>query len=172
LRQDLDAAEQLRARHREASRLAESQACPGNGVINALKSAYVLGFVTKDEFDARVSQTLTARTNVELARITTDLPGSLVAAQPPPGRAPARATFRPVDRAAAGFALLAAIAFAAATVSADGWMGVGAPGSALVTLLLVAVGQITRIESRPSACATLAGPLGVKGGRSVVRIRP
>ncbi len=148
-----------------------------DGVINALKSAYVLGFVTKDEFDARVSQTLAARTYAELARITTDLPGSLVAAQPPPGRTPARATparatFRPVDRATACFALLTAIAFVAATVSADGWLALGALGSAMATLFLVAVGQITRIESRPSACATPAAPLGVKGGRSVVRIRP
>ena len=143
-----------------------------DAVINALKSAYVFGFVTKDEFDARVSQTLAARTYAELARVTTDLPGSLVATQPPPGRAPARATFRPIDRATAGFALLTAIAFAAATVSADGWLGLGALGSAAATLFLVAVGQITRIESGPSACATPAGPVGVKVGGSVVRIRP
>ena len=143
-----------------------------DGVINALKSAYVLGFVTKDEFDARVSQALAARTYAELARITTDLPGSLVAAQPPPARAPARAALRPVDRATAAFALLTVIAFAAATVSADGWLALGAFGGTLATLFLVAVGQITRIESRPSACATPAGPLGVKGGRSVAQIRP
>ncbi len=160
LRGDADRG-RLRASHADRDR-----------VINALKSAYVLGFVTKDEFDARVSQTLAARTYAELARITTDLPGSLVAAQPPPRRAPARATFRPVDRATAGFALLTAIAFAASTVSADGWLTLAALGSTLATLLLVAVGQLTRIESRPSACATPAGPLGVKGGSLVVRIRP
>jgi Domain of unknown function (DUF1707) len=128
-------------------------------VISALKSAYVLGFVTKDEFDARISQTLAARTYAELASITTDLPGPLLASHPPPGRAPARATFRPVDRATAGFALLAVIAIAASSISADGWLALGALGSVLATLLLVAVGQITRIESRPSACATSARPL-------------
>jgi len=143
-----------------------------DGVINALKSAYVLGFVTRDEFDARISQTLAARTYAELARITSDLPGSLAAAQPPPGRAPARATFRPVDRALAGFALVTAVAIAAATVSADAWLALGALGSTLVTLLLVAASQITRIESRPSACTRPTGSLGVRGGRSVVRIRP
>jgi Domain of unknown function (DUF1707) len=143
-----------------------------DGVINALKAAYVLGFVTKDEFDARVSQTLAAGTYAELARVTTDLPGSLAVAQSQPGRASARATFRPVDRATVGFALLTAIAFAAATVSADGWLALAAFGSTLATLILVAVGQITRIDSGPSACATPAGPLALKGGRSVVRIRP
>ena len=74
----------------------------------------MLGFVTKDEFDMRVTQTLAARTYAELAGVTTDLPAWLVAAQPPHGRAPARAALRPADRAIAAFALFAAVALAAA----------------------------------------------------------
>lgn len=109
-----------------------------DGVITTLKSAYVLGFVTKAEFDARVSQTLAASTYAELAVVTTDLPGWLDAAQPQPGRAAARARLRPVDRAIPTFALLAAAALAAAIVSNDGWLALGAIGSALAGLFLAA----------------------------------
>jgi hypothetical protein len=110
-----------------------------NGVIRTLKSAYVLGYVTKDEFDARLSQTLAARTYAELARVTTDLPASLRAAQPEPVPASASAPVRPVDRAIVGLALLAATSFAAAIFSADGWLAFGAFGSALASLFLVAI---------------------------------
>ena len=68
------------------SRLRASHA-DRDGVISTLKSAYVLGFVTKPEFDARVSQTLAARTHADLAGVTSDLPAWLAAAQPPAERA-------------------------------------------------------------------------------------
>ena len=118
-----------------------------DGVLDTLKSAYVLGFVTKDEFDARVTQTLASRTYAELAGVTTDLPAWLAAAQPPHGRAPARAALRPVDRAIAAFALLSAVALAAAIVSDDGWLALGAIGSALASWFLMAA-QI-RTARRP-----------------------
>jgi Domain of unknown function (DUF1707) len=146
-------------------------------VIGTLKSAYVLGFVTKGEFDARVSQTLAARTYAELAVPTADLPAGLagdgprpdglaaagprpdgLAAAGPrpdglaaagrpsarmPGRAPAtvpaRASLSPAERAIAATALLAAVSFAAAIVSSDGWLGLGAFGTALLSLFLAAV---------------------------------
>ncbi len=120
-----------------------------DGVIDALKSAYVLGFVTKDEFDTRVTQTLAARTYAELAGVTTDLPAWLVAAQPPDGRAPARAALRPADRAIAAFALLSAVAFAAAIVSDDGWLALGAVGSALASSFLMAAQMRTARRPRP-----------------------
>ena len=119
-----------------------------DGVIDALKSAYVLGFVTKDEFDTRVTQTLAARTYAELAGVTTDLPAWLVEAQPPLGRAPARAALRPADRAIAAFALLAAVALAAALVSDDGWLALGAVGSALASLLVMAAQMRTARRPR------------------------
>lgn len=46
-----------------------------------LKVAFVQGRMGKDEFDARVDQTLTSRTHAELAALTADIP-----AVPPPPR--------------------------------------------------------------------------------------
>jgi hypothetical protein len=164
-----------------------------DGVINTLKSAYVLGFVTKDEFDARVSQTLAARTYAELAVGTTDLPTWLSAAQPS-GRAaarftaPAKATSRPIDRAIPACALLAAVAFAAAIMSDDGWLALGAVGSALASLILIAVqigtarrpqqpgGRLPRagrIDASPTAAALGSTPKSPRtkerGGAAEVR---
>jgi hypothetical protein len=151
------------------SRLRASHA-DRDGVISTLKSAYVLGFVTKPEFDARVSQTLAARTHADLAGVTSDLPAWLAAAQPPAERAPARATLRPADRAVVGLAVLAAIAFAAANLSADGWVALGAFGSALASLFLAAAQIRTARRSRraggqppgriaPSPRTAAAGPV-------------
>ena len=42
-------------------------------VIDTLKSAFVQGFLTKDEFDARVGQTFASRTYAELAALTADI---------------------------------------------------------------------------------------------------
>lgn len=61
-------------------------------VIDTLKAAYTYGLVTKDEFDARVSQTFASRTNAELAVVTADIPAGLAPAPPPPRPAPARAS--------------------------------------------------------------------------------
>jgi hypothetical protein len=51
-------------------------------VIDALKAAFVQGRLTKDEFDLRVSQTLTSRTYADLATLTADLPAGLIKAAP------------------------------------------------------------------------------------------
>ena len=42
-------------------------------VIDTLKSAFVQGFLTKDEFDARVGQAFASRTYAELAALTADI---------------------------------------------------------------------------------------------------
>jgi Domain of unknown function (DUF1707) len=52
--------------------------------IDALKAAFVQERLTKDEFDARIGQTLASRTYAELAAVTADIPGGLTRAQPPP----------------------------------------------------------------------------------------
>ena len=137
-----------------------------DGVINTLKSGYVLGFVTKDEFDVRVSHTLTARTYAELAVVTTDLPVWLAGSQPPSRltptnvSAPATAALRPVDRAIVACCLLAAVAFAAAIVSADGWLALGAVGSAMASLILVAVqARATRRPRQPGGKPPGPGPI-------------
>jgi Domain of unknown function (DUF1707) len=56
-------------------------------VIETLKTAFVHGRLTKDEFDVRVGQVLASRTYQELAAVIADIPGGLTTAKPP---APAR----------------------------------------------------------------------------------
>jgi hypothetical protein len=51
--------------------------------IDALKAAFVQGRLTKDEFDARIGQTLASRTYAELATLTADIPAGLARARPP-----------------------------------------------------------------------------------------
>jgi hypothetical protein len=61
-----------------------------NEVVDVLKAAFVAGRLTKDELDARLGQTLAARTYAELAAITADIPPGTDLARPPlPARAPA-----------------------------------------------------------------------------------
>ena len=128
--------------HADRGRLRAAHA-DRDGVINTLKAAYVLGFVSKDELDARVSQTLAARTYAELAVVVSDLPAGLAGAQSPAERAsaerraPASTIRRQVDRAMVACALLAAVALAAAIISDDAWLGLGAFGSALASLALL-----------------------------------
>ncbi|HEX2824525.1 MAG TPA: DUF1707 domain-containing protein [Streptosporangiaceae bacterium] len=57
-------------------------------VIDVLKAGFVQGRLTKEEFDARVSQTFASRTYAELAVITADIPVERAAAKP--RRTPAR----------------------------------------------------------------------------------
>ena len=60
-----------------------------NRVVDVLKAAFVEGRLTKDELDVRLAQTLAARTYAELTALTADIPpGTKLARQPRPGRAP------------------------------------------------------------------------------------
>ena len=61
--------------------------------IEVLKVAFVQDRLTKDEFDVRAGQALTARTFAELAALTADIPAGVTEAQPL--RKPARAKARP-----------------------------------------------------------------------------
>jgi hypothetical protein len=74
--------------HLRASRADREQ------MIDALKAAFVQGRLTKDEFDARVTQTLASRTYAELATAIANLPAE--PARPDPPRAPTR---RPASNA-------------------------------------------------------------------------
>ena len=120
-------------------------------VIDTLKAAYVDGLVTKDEFDARVSQTFVSRTRAELALVTADLPAELAAGQrwprlaPARGNAPAGANVRPGDRAIMTTAVFAGLALVI-SVSADPFASLaafllllGGAGSALVSLFLIGI---------------------------------
>ena len=118
-------------------------------VIDTLKAAYVYGLVTKDEFDARVSQTFASRTHAELALVTADIPAGLAAAQQPPrpaparGNAPAHPNVRPGDRAIIATAVFAVLALVI-SVSAGPFASpaavllvFGGAGSAFVSLFLL-----------------------------------
>jgi Domain of unknown function (DUF1707) len=52
-------------------------------VIDMLKAAFVQGRLARDEFDARVGQTLASRTYADLAVLTADIPAGLTGAQLP-----------------------------------------------------------------------------------------
>jgi hypothetical protein len=66
-------------------------------VISTLKVAFVQGRLTKDEFDLRVSQTLTSRTHADLAALTADIPAGLTGAGAPRKAAPVPA-HHPVNK--------------------------------------------------------------------------
>jgi hypothetical protein len=90
-------------------------------LTDVLKAAFVRERLTKDEFDARIGQTFTARTYAELAAITADLPAGLGAAQPP-GKAPQRPVGNMLRWGACGLitpAILAA-AFVFASLRGEG----------------------------------------------------
>jgi Domain of unknown function (DUF1707)/Domain of unknown function (DUF4190) len=69
--------------------------------VDVLKAGFVEGRLTKDEYDARVSQAYAARTYAELAMVTADLPGGQMAAPYPPSYLP----YRPAARRTNGLAV-------------------------------------------------------------------
>jgi Domain of unknown function (DUF1707) len=109
-------------------------------VVGTLKAAYVHGLVTKDEFDARVSQTFASRTYAELALITADIPAGLAAAPPPPrpgpakAGSPARANLTPGERAIMATGLLAALALVVALLAGGAVGGLLALGGGSAAL--------------------------------------
>lgn len=126
-------------------------------VIDVVKAAFVDGRVTKDELDARISQTLLSRTYGELAVVTSDLPVRLVRPVAVPKRdlAPASTSITPGDRVVVGMATLAVLALVAALFSgnpAAGMLMLIAVGSAAGTLYLVA-----SMSGRPAPRATGSG---------------
>jgi hypothetical protein len=142
-------------------------------VVGTLKAAYVYGLVTKDEFDARVSQTFAARTYAELALITAGIPAGLAAAPPPlrPGPAkaspPAGANLTPGERAIMATGLLAALALVVALLAGGavgGLLALGGLGSAFVSAFLIGAQVRSSRRNRhsggprPPQRATHSGP--------------
>jgi hypothetical protein len=74
-------------------------------VVDILKDAFVQGRLTKDEFDARLSQALASRTHADLGALTADLP----AVRPPRKSVQARPQ-RPADPAVKRGARVIAVA--------------------------------------------------------------
>jgi Domain of unknown function (DUF1707) len=94
-------------------------------VIEALKDAFVLGRLTKDELDARAGQALAARTGAELAVLTADLPPARAASRPTRPLVPAWR--RPLARAAVGSG--GCLALAGAAMWASFILDPGGPGA-------------------------------------------
>jgi Domain of unknown function (DUF1707) len=145
--QDPAARDRLRAGHADREQ-----------VIEALKTAFVDGRLTKNELAARTGRTLAARTYADLAALTADLPAGPVepalpalavptAAEAPPGpaRPPAKEIRRPLAKAAAISGVCLAIATAALLTGvhlAEGGSGPSpyhSQAKALALLALVAV---------------------------------
>jgi Domain of unknown function (DUF1707) len=96
-------------------------------LTDVLKAAFVQGRLTKEEFDARIGQTFTARTYGELAAVIADLPAELAGAQlpRPPSPRPAGSVRR---WSAAGLITpaMVAVAFVFASLPGDGGLAVAA----------------------------------------------
>jgi Domain of unknown function (DUF1707) len=95
-------------------------------VVDALKTAFVQGRLTKHELDVRAGRVLAARTYAELAAVTADIPAGPDLAQPGLAQPPKRARTEPRhprNRAASravrsGAAAIAAMVLAATTAAA------------------------------------------------------
>jgi len=79
-------------------------------VIEVLKTAFVQGRLTKDEFGTRIGQALTSQTYAELTTVTADLPAGPMGARPPRQLARTRPCLSMNAVLSAGaFAMLAAL---------------------------------------------------------------
>ena len=96
--------------HRTAARRGQLRASQADreGVIDAVKAAYVADRLTQDEFEARVGQAFASRTHADLAAITADIPAAAVLARPArmPDRVIAGGTAAVIAAAALGGAVL------------------------------------------------------------------
>lgn len=125
-------------------------------IIDALKAAFVQGWLTKDELDIRAGHALASRTCAELAAITADIPARLIEAQPPPK--PARANTRKrVNKKAA-----ARGAYAIILLSALGAAFFTYYGGFFVLLLLAFIGLM--VSAGPST-PQRPGPPSMGGRR-------
>lgn len=86
-------------------------------MISALTAEFAQGRLTKDEFDARISQTLTSRTYADLAAVTVGLPAAR-----PPRQSPRRQANNAVRWGTSGLVMptILVAAFALASQRGDG----------------------------------------------------
>jgi Domain of unknown function (DUF1707) len=91
-------------------------------VISALKTAFVQGRLTSDEFGDRVGQALASRTRAELAAITADIPiGPTGVPVGPAGVQPARRPNHPALGVKSGVCVTVSAAMLAAVLWAAAW---------------------------------------------------
>ena len=143
--------------------------------IDALKTAFVQGRLTKDELDARIGQTFGARTYAELATVTADIPAGLAPRKPPrrPMKKPVRwGAYGLITPAilASGFAAASldvgyvAVAFLIAFVYFLFWLSIGADmlwqwhcESLPSTKMCVRCGHTVSSHRPPASCAARPG---------------
>jgi hypothetical protein len=146
--------------------------------IDVLKTAFVQGRLTKDEFDLRVGQVLASRTYADLGALTADIPGWVTSAQPPaedarePGRMLSFRTAATVGAVGAGpsMASAAMVAVASGVPAVVGVLFVGVTGvvvTGLLAALLMLLSWIVRRSRRGSAQAPPSGPAGLSPKRQV-----
>ena len=112
-------------------------------VIGLLKTAFVHGRLTKEEFDGRMDRAFAARTYAELTRLTDDLPVLSAA----PGRLPVQACPRPLadkdvregGRAIAHTVVITVLLWAAAIVTFNGALFIAAFGATCTVLAISAL---------------------------------
>jgi len=122
------------------------------GVIDALKAAYVAGRLTEDELEARVGQAFAAHTHADLAAITADIPTDPATRRP--DRVVAWGTGAIITAAALGGAVL---------IGGPAWIlwAITMTGVLLftVSVLLAARQEQRSRDGRPPRSA-LSGPSG------------
>jgi hypothetical protein len=115
-------------------------------VIDLLKAAFAQGRLDRDEFDARIGQTLAARTYGELAAVTADIPAELIAA--PPRRPPVPTRRRiPFNSAVTGGACMAGLV----NVGMVAVLLSGSPVAVLLFVVFTIIGTILAIGAMIAA---------------------
>ena len=112
-------------------------------VIEVLKTAFVQGRLTKDEFGTRIGQALTSQTYAELTKVTAGLPAGPVGARPP--RPLARTRLRLSMNAvlsAGAFAMLAALVGMMAAVASRNAIAVISVAVIIAILGVLAFGAL------------------------------
>jgi hypothetical protein len=148
--------------------------------VDVLKAAFVLGRLTKDEFDLRVGQVFASRIYADLDALTADIPDGVTSAQPPAehAREPGRVlSFKTAARVGAvgavpSMASAAVVLVQSSAVPAGaGVLLVGLTGL-LVAGLLAALLMLLSWVVRRSQSGAAQGPPSDPDGRASKRQAP
>jgi hypothetical protein len=141
--------------------------------IDMLKTAFVEGRLSKDEFDLRVGQVLASRTYADLAALTSDVPRQVASAEPSdeharePGRALSFKTAVRVGAVGAGPSMASAAVVMAQSSGIPAVVGVLAVGltglvvAVLLAALLILLSWVVRRSQREPTPGPPSGPAGV-----------
>ena len=161
-----------------ARRLVRTSRADREQAIDVLKTAFVQGRLSKDEFDLRVGQVLASRTYADLGALTDDIPAVADGAPPLAGRAgePGRAlSFKTAVRVGAvgagpSMASAAVVLIQSSAVPAvAGVLLVGLTGlsvALLLAALLMLLSWAARRSQRETAPGPPSGPAGLAPRRS------